>query len=91
MSLTSAEILPSTTKPIEEQFRAPDGSIDIIAAQAHLQELQSRGATLSIQEVHDAVTLVRILRRTNTGPSASKKKAAKKPDIVLNPDDLLDM
>ena len=76
---------------IEDKFKAPDGSIDTQGAQAYLQELQARGDSLSTEEIREAITLVRILRRTNTGPAASRKKSPKVKDTVIEPDDLLNL
>lgn len=81
---------PDEATPIEDQFKAPDGSIDTVAAQAHLHTLQAKGDKLTSDEIRDAITLVRILRRTNTGPAASRKKPKAK-DTILEPEDLLNL
>ena len=92
--MNSSEILNgSTVNPtpsIEQKFKAPDGTIDIQAAQLHLHDLQSRGDSLTLEEIREAITLVRILRRTNTGPAAAKKSKGKST-IVTEPDDLLNL
>jgi len=79
--------------PLEKKFQAPDGSVDFDAAQAHLQRLQARSNDLSTDEIREAIQLVRILRRTNTGPAASRKRTAGKATskVMTNPDDLLDL
>lgn len=64
-------------KTIEEKLRQADGSIDTAAAQAELQRLQARSAELTNDELREAIQLVRILRRTNTGPAAARKKSTK--------------
>lgn len=79
---------------IEDKFKRPDGSIDIDAAQAHLQLLQVRSEDLSSDELREAIQLVRIIRRTNTGPAAARKKAAKAGVVNGEPPanvDLLDL
>lgn len=77
--------------PIEDRFRTPDGGVDTIAVQTHLQQLQSRAAELTLDELREAIQLTRVLRRTNTTTGPAKRKTAAKPRISSNPDDLLDL
>lgn len=86
--------LPTTPiVPIEDRFKAPDGSIDSLAAREYLNSLQKRATDLSTDEVREAITLIRILRRTNTGPAAGKKASGSKKTTVVraDPDDLIDL
>lgn len=87
---TAPQIVDAAMPSLEDRFRRPDGSIDMDAAQAHLQTLQARGDSLTTDEIREAISLVRILRRTNTGP-AGTKKGGKTKAVLTEPDDLLNL
>jgi len=87
MSDNSATMLE---KPLEDKFKTADGRIDQDAIQAHLQRQQARAKELSLDEIREAITLTRILRRTNTTTGPAKRKG-KAPTRVINPDDILDI
>lgn len=92
--MSTSTPIPETTDvsaSIEAKFKAPDGSIDVIAAQSHLQAIQARGDNLTNDEIREAIQLLRILRRTNTGPASSRKKAKAAPTVIADPDNLLDL
>lgn len=78
------------------QANLPDDALpelfDPIAAMAELRRIQALPERTS-EEIKQAVTLVRQLRRTNTGPAASKgKKSAKSsPTSGKSLDELLDL
>lgn len=73
-----AELLPETFDPI--------------AAMNELKRIQALPERTN-EDIKQAVTLVRQLRRTNTGPAAAKGKKAAKASVTSNKslDDLLDI
>lgn len=90
-NINDLQMTPPSSNP-EEDFKTSDGSVDTLAAQAKLQELQKKGAELTVDEVRYCISLIRILRRTNTGPAASRKGAAAKKKVNVDPDaDVLDI
>ena len=80
MDLMNQNLNDLSQKPnqptVEDEFRLKDGTIDTIAAQARLQELQKKGADMTQDEIRYCINIIRVLRRTNTGPAASRKKKA---------------
>lgn len=91
-NINHLQMTPPSSNP-EEDFKDPTtGAVDTLAAQAKLQELQKKGAELTVDEVRYCISLIRILRRTNTGPAASRKGAAAKKKANVDPDaDVLDI
>ena len=70
----------------------PEASFDPIAAMNELKAIQSLPER-SNDDIKRAVTLIRQLRRTNTGPAAAKGKKAAKTSVTSSKslDDLLDL
>lgn len=91
-NLNDLTLTPASSNP-EDDFKDPaTGTFDSLRAQARLQELQKKGAELSVDEIRYCIQLIRALRRTNTGPSAGKKKAATKKPLNVDPNaDIFDL
>lgn len=96
--MTASNPIPITESTAEEdseilqKFKAPDGSFDSNLANAWLQQTQAatKEGPLPAATLRDAITVIRALRRTNTGPPrATKKKAA--PQKIEGTPDLLDL
>ncbi|MBK8123903.1 MAG: hypothetical protein IPK54_10200 [Dokdonella sp.] len=86
--IESSHEVPSAPVTIEDRFRAPDGALDYLSAQRRLLELQSRGDNISVPEIEEAISIVRLIRRTNTGPKQTAKPKGKKGSHDLSLDDL---
>lgn len=80
----STHDIPANPPTLEERFRMPDGTLDHLKVQAYLQSLESKGAEITPDEIREAITCVRLLRRTNTGPAAKKTGKKKGVEIDLN-------
>ena len=74
------------------QFKSPSGEIDSVMATAWLAEIQKQAASgpLPPDTLRQAIDVIRMLRRTNTGPARAKKKTGKVAPIEGTPD-LLDL
>lgn len=86
-AVESGHEVPSAIPTLEARFRGPDGQLDHLALQRHLQSIEAKGAATTLAEIQEAIQCVRLLRRTNTGPAAATKtKKAKKgsADFDLN-------
>lgn len=81
--------IPSAVPTIEERFRNADGTLNHIEAQKYLLAIQAKGNEASVDEIKDAIQVIRLLRRTNTGPAGAKKTKKPKVEPVLDINDLI--
>lgn len=81
----STHDIPSTLPTIEERFKNSDGTFNQLAAQQYLINLQAKGEAVPLAEMQEAIAIIRLLRRTNTGPATKRpgKKTAKR-DLPLD-------
>ena len=85
--IESTHDVPANPPTLEERFKMPDGTLDHLKVQA-FQTLEAKGADLTQEEIREAITCVRLLRRTNTGPAATKARGKKKTGELLDLNDL---
>lgn len=79
----STHDIPTAIPTVDAHLRGPDGSLDHLKVQARLVELQKiPGDTITTEEIKECIGLIRLLRRTNTGPAAGKKPAGKKSKLI---------
>lgn len=86
--IESTHDVPSAPVTIEDRFRLADGTLDYLSAQRRLLELQAIGEQINTSGIEEAIAIIRLIRRTNTGPKQAAKPRGKKTTHDLDLDDL---